>query len=150
MTRTDPLVGFHFTIEVSGKMTGFFTEVSGIGSENEVVEQKVVTEDGHQIVKKIPGRMKWGDITLKRGITDAMDAYTWRKMVEDGDVAGARCNGTITMFDQMLQPVAQWDFTNACVPYPAPGLTFAGDMWGFTMHKVEDLYAKYKRPFWIP
>ena len=113
MTRTDPLVGFHFTIEVSGKMTGFFTEVSGIGSENEVVEQKVVTEDGHQIVKKIPGRMKWGDITLKRGITDAMDAYTWRKMVEDGDVAGARCNGTITMFDQMLQPVAQWDFTNA-------------------------------------
>jgi len=45
---------------------------------------------------------------------------------------------------------SQWDFTNACVPYPAPGLTFAGDQWGFFMHKVEDLYAKYKRPFWIP
>ncbi len=45
---------------------------------------------------------------------------------------------------------SQWDFTNACVPYPAPGLTFAGAQWGFWMHKVEDLYAKYKRPFWIP
>jgi hypothetical protein len=44
---------------------------------------------------------------------------------------------------------SQWDFSNACVPYPAPGLTFAGDTWGFFMHKVEDLYAKYKRPFWI-
>jgi hypothetical protein len=45
---------------------------------------------------------------------------------------------------------SQWDYTNACVPYPAPGLTFSGDLWGFWMHKVEDLYAKYKRPFWIP
>ena len=55
-----------------------------------------------------------------------------------------RINGAGTLFR------SQWDFTNACVPYPAPGLTFAGDQWGFTMHKVEDLYAKYKRPFWIP
>jgi hypothetical protein len=45
---------------------------------------------------------------------------------------------------------SQWDFTNTCTVYPAPGLTFMGDTWGFYMHKVEDLYAKYKRPFWIP
>ena len=56
----------------------------------------------------------------------------------------ARVNGAGTLYR------SQWDFTNACVPYPAPGLTFAGDQWGFVMHKVEDLYAKYKRPFWIP
>jgi len=51
------------------------------------------------------------------------------------------------------QPIlwkAQWDFTNQCVPYPAPGLTFGGQQWGFWMKKVEDLYVKYKRPFWIP
>jgi len=46
---------------------------------------------------------------------------------------------------------SQWDFTNSCTPYPAPGFTFSGgNQWGFWMHKVEDLYAKYKRPFWIP
>jgi hypothetical protein len=45
---------------------------------------------------------------------------------------------------------SQWDFTNSCTVYPAPGLTFAGPQWGFWMHKVEDLYVKYKRPFWIP
>jgi len=51
------------------------------------------------------------------------------------------------------QPIlwkAQWDFTNQCVPYPAPGLTFGGQQWGFWMKKVEDLYVKYKRPFWVP
>jgi hypothetical protein len=56
----------------------------------------------------------------------------------------ARVNAGATVFH------SQWDFTNACTVYPAPGLTFAGSQWGFWMHKVEDLYAKYKRPFWIP
>ena len=45
---------------------------------------------------------------------------------------------------------SQWDFTNACTVYPAPGLSFTGDVFGFWAHKVEDLYAKFKRPFWIP
>jgi hypothetical protein len=56
----------------------------------------------------------------------------------------ARVNAGATVFH------SQWDFTNSCTVYPAPGLTFAGPQWGFSMHKVEDLYVKYKRPFWIP
>jgi hypothetical protein len=57
----------------------------------------------------------------------------------------ARVNAGATVFH------SQWDFTNACTTYPAPGLTFSGGaQWGFWMHKVEDLYVKFKRPFWIP
>ena len=68
-SREDPLVSFHFMIDVQGEIKGYFTEVSGLGSESEVMEHKVVNEKGIEIVKKIPGRLKWGDITLKRGIT---------------------------------------------------------------------------------
>jgi phage tail-like protein len=121
--REDPLIGFMFALDIQGQVTGYFTEVSGIGSESEVAEQKVVTEKGVQVVLKIPGRLKWGDITLKRGITSSMDIWKWRKMVEDGDVKGARKNGSIIMFDQSLKPVAQWDFKNAWpskVSGPAP------------------------------
>ena len=57
--------------------------------------------------------MKWGDITLKRGITAEFDIWTWRKQVEDGLVDAARTNGSIIMLDQELTPVAQWDFENA-------------------------------------
>lgn len=109
---TDPLVGFHFQLDLGGVVAGYFTEISGLGSENEVVEHKIV-EDGKQIVQKIPGRLKWGDITLKRGITDDMDIWEWRKKVEDGMVDDARTNGSIIMLDQELTPVAQWDFENA-------------------------------------
>ena len=60
----------------------------------------MVSADGkQQLVKKIPGRLKWGDITLKRAITN-MDFWERREMVEDGKIYGARKNGSIMMYDQ--------------------------------------------------
>ena len=45
---------------------------------------------------------------------------------------------------------SQWD-NGACSPYPAPGFTFSGTIFGGVwIHRVKDLYAKYTRPFWIP
>jgi len=111
--REDPLVGTHFKVDVGGVITGYFTECSGLGSETEVTEHKVVTEKGIEVVLKMPGRLKWGDITLKRGITSDMEIWKWRKQVEDGDVKGARTNGSIVMFDQSLAEKARWDFKQA-------------------------------------
>ena len=109
----DPLVSFNFTLEISNVISGFFTEVSGLGSETEIIEHKVVTERGTEVVKKIPGRLKWQDITLKRGITSNMDIWEWRKMVEDGDVGSARKSGSVVMYDQRGIEVARWNFENA-------------------------------------
>jgi phage tail-like protein len=111
--REDPLVGFHFAVDIQGVVTGYFTECSGLGSEHEVVEHKVVTETGQEVVLKLPGRLKWDNITLKRGITSNMDIWDWRKQVEDGGVTGARRDGSIVMYDQELKPVARWDFERA-------------------------------------
>jgi phage tail-like protein len=106
----DPLVGFHFAVEVQNVVTGYFTECTGLGSEHEVIEHNVVTDQGQEVVMKIPGRLKWEDIVLKRGITSSMDIWDWRKEVENGQVSGARHDGSITMFDQELNPVARWEF----------------------------------------
>lgn len=105
----DPLVSFHFAVDIQGVIQGFFTECSGLGSETEIVEHKVV-KDGVEVVMKIPGRLKWENIVLKRGITSNMDVWTWRKQVETGDVSGARRDGSIVMFDQTLSEVARWNF----------------------------------------
>ena len=111
--RTDPLVGFHYAVEIQGMVTGYFAECSGLGSEHEIIEHKVVDDRGREMIMKIPGRLKWENITLKRGITNNMDIWDWRKMVEDGDVDSARSNGSIVMFDQQLEEVARWNFENA-------------------------------------
>ena len=113
MAEENPLVGFHFAIDIQGVIKGFFTECSGLGSEHEVIEHKVVNETAQEIVQKIPGRLKWENITLKRGITSNMDIWKWRKQVEDGDVKGARKNGSIIMYDQALAEVARWNFERA-------------------------------------
>jgi phage tail-like protein len=111
--REDPLVGFHFGIDTKGKVNGYFTECSGLGSEHDMVEHKVVTEKGHEVVLKLPGRLKWENITLKRGITSNMDIWKWRKQVEAGNVEDARQDGSIVMYDQHLKEVARWNFERA-------------------------------------
>jgi phage tail-like protein len=109
----DPLAGFQYALDISGKISGFFQDCSGIGSEHEIIEQKLTDANGRPFIQKIPGRMKWNDVTLKRGITGEMDLWKWRKLVEDGDVDGARTHCSILMMNREGAPVAQWDFNNA-------------------------------------
>ncbi len=109
----DPLVSAWFGVEFQGQVKGAFRECTGMGSENEVVEYKASGEKGEQVVKKVPGRMKWNNITLKRGITDSMELWAWRKLVEQGKVDDARKNGSIIMFSTKGDEIARWDFVNA-------------------------------------
>jgi len=113
MPEKDPLVSSWFGVEFQGQVVGAFRECTGLGSENEVVEYKASGQKGEFVIKKVPGRLKWNNITLKRGITDAMDMWQWRKLVEQGKINDARKNGTITMYNQQGDAIAKWNFTNA-------------------------------------
>jgi phage tail-like protein len=109
----DPLLGFNFMLELEGAVAGYFTECSGIGSEHEVIEQKVVDAAGHELIRKIPGRLKFTDINLKRGITSDLKIWEWREMAVQGKVKDARKNCSITMLSRDYQPIAIWHFANA-------------------------------------
>jgi phage tail-like protein len=111
--QEDPVVSAMFGIEFQGQVKGGFRECSGLGSENEVVEYKASGEKGEFIIQKVPGRMKWNNITLKRGITADMDLWKWRKLVEQGKVDEARKNGAIVMYNQKYDVIARWDFVRA-------------------------------------
>jgi phage tail-like protein len=113
MATTDPLVSAWFGVEFQGQVVGAFRECTGMGSENEVVEYKASGPKGEFVIHKVPGRMKWNNITLKRGITDAIDMWKWRKLVEDGEIDQARKNGSIVMFNQAGTEMARWHFFNA-------------------------------------
>ncbi len=113
MPQQDPLVSAWFSLEFQGAVTGAFRECTGLGSENEVVEYKASGPKGDFVIKKVPGRLKWNNITLKRGMTDSMDMWKWRKMVEQGKVSQARKNGSITMYSTDGKAIAKWNFVNA-------------------------------------
>ena len=59
------------------------------------------------------------------------------------DPLPSRVNPGATVFH------SQWA-DPACSPYPAPGYVVTGNpLGGYWMHKVEELYAKYTRPFYL-
>ena len=111
--RVDPLPVSSFHLDISGKCQGTFRECTGLGSESEVIEHKAAAKNGQVVVHKVPGNLKYQNIVLKRGVTDDMQIWDWRKQVEDGKVEEARMNGTVTMYDQTNNAMAEWTFDNA-------------------------------------
>ena len=111
-SRSDPLVGYHFHVEIDGISQAQFRECSGLDSESEVIEYKEAGRDGQTIIRKQPGALKWSNIVLKRGITDIMELWEWRKQVEQGKVDQARKSGSIVLFDQGNKEIARWNFVD--------------------------------------
>ncbi|MCB9076734.1 MAG: phage tail protein [Anaerolineaceae bacterium] len=140
----DPLVGFHFGVDIQGKVTGYFTECSGLGSEHEKIEHKVVTEKGQEMVLIIPGRLKWNDLVLKRGITSSLDIWKWRKEVENGGVEGARKDGSIVMFNWEGKEVARWSFKRAW-PLKVSGPSVKSDGNEIAIEELTIVYEYFER-----
>jgi phage tail-like protein len=99
-----------FKLSIGGvEAAGLFRECSGLDSESEAVESRSV-KDGKQFIRKVPGQVKWSDITLKRGVDPKADLWTWRKKVIDGNVKDARVDGTIELISQVGESIATYSF----------------------------------------
>lgn len=110
MAQPPLLTTFSFHVELDQIDIGAFKEASGVDSETEIIEYKEVLKDGKMLIKKLPGAMKWTDITLKKAIDSKRDLWEWRRQVETGDIANARRNGSIVLYDSMHNEVARWNF----------------------------------------
>jgi phage tail-like protein len=140
----DPMLGFNFMLEIAGTVAGYFTECSGVGSEHEVVEHKVVDANGHESVRKIPGRLKWQDISLKRGMTSDLQIWQWRQTIIEGKVKDARKNVSITMLSRDYKPIAKWNFVNAW-PSKVTGPNFKADDNSFGIEEVSIVHEGMHR-----
>ena len=142
--ETDPMVGFQFSIDFGTNVTGYFTECSGMESETEVVEQEATGPNGQPIIQKLPGRLKFGNITLKRGITSDTQIWTWRQKVEEGKIEDARCTGSIVMYDYNFAEVARWTVTNAW-PSKVSGPQFKADSNEFGIEELTLVHEGFTR-----
>jgi phage tail-like protein len=118
----------YFQLTLDGREgSGLFTEANGGGSENAIIEQKVALPGGKGVeIKKIPGNLKFNDITLKRGIDADTGLWKWRQLVVDGKFKEARCDGTIQMLDSEFKPVATYKFERGWVSKYTPAGMNAG------------------------
>lgn len=104
------LTTFSFHVEIGGVDIGSFKEASGVDSETEIIEHKECTKRGVMVIRKVPGAMKWADITLKKHIDASHDLWNWRLEVEQGKIEQARRDGSIVLYDSERNEVARWNF----------------------------------------
>ena len=116
--RVDPYKNFNFKVEIAGVTSAGFYEVNGLESEVAVIEYR---EGGDFATRKLPGLAKFGNITLKRGVTDSLELYQWHKKILQGVMD--RRDGVITLLDDAKKPVRRWKFSNAFpFKYEGPAL----------------------------
>jgi phage tail-like protein len=123
--RVDPYANFNFLVEIDGIAKAGFQEVSGLGAEVDVIEYREGS-DKSGAVRKIPGLIRYSNITLKRGYTQDKSLWIWFKSVLDGAVV--RSNGSIILMDSGRNPVLRWHFREGWpCKYEGPSLSGKGN-----------------------
>jgi phage tail-like protein len=107
--RRDPLRNFRFRLEIGGINEAHFSEVTGFDTTTDVIDYREGDEPTH--VRKLPGLNKFGNVTLKRGVTDSMDLYNWYK----DNLAGKTRRETvaIVVLDEEGKDKARFQITDA-------------------------------------
>ncbi len=119
--RVDPYKNHRFLVELDGVTQAAFREVAIPDSSQDPVEYRNGNEP--PTVRKVPGLVKYGNVSLKWGITDSLELYQWRKQVEDGKIKDARKAMAIVLWDDEGKPAARWEFSQAWpTKYDAPDL----------------------------
>ncbi len=140
--KKDPLRNFRFLVEIDGITQGSFSEATIPDSTQDPIEYR--EGDDSPTARKIPGLIKYGNVTLKWGITDSMDLYNWRKLVEDGKTKDARKNMAIVLLDEEGKPSARWEFSKAWPnKYDAPDLNAKGT--DIAIETLEIVHEGFKR-----
>ena len=85
MAMVYPFKKYNYEVTIDGKKVGGFSEVSAPDISSDPIEYR----EGNfavNTVRKQPGLVKYGNITLKWGLTDSMELYNWMKEVEGGTI----------------------------------------------------------------
>lgn len=125
--RKDPVGGFNFAIRLMEASSGTggavttlaintlthnidagFNECSGLEM---ILETEEYMEGGvHDTVHKFPTRIKWGKLTLKKGLLVRSDLWDWMYGFTLGKVA--RKDGVITLLNEKGLTHVAWQFMN--------------------------------------
>ena len=113
-----PYRNFRFRLEIDGLDAGSFSEVSGFDAAIDVVEYRA-GDDPAITPTKLPGLIKYGNITLKWGSCETMALYDWLIDITEGTIE--KKTVTLTALDEEGSPAASWRCINAWpVKYTAP------------------------------
>lgn len=111
MPRHDPFHGFRFRVEIDAIASAAFSEVAIGATSTDVVEYRDGSEPAH--VRKLSGLTRFGNVTLRRGMTTSLDLVQWHQQIVNGSLSAARKQVAIVIEDETGADVARFVVSNA-------------------------------------
>jgi phage tail-like protein len=123
--------GVHFMLEIQDTVVAFFTTCSGLEASYETYPY---SEGGlNTFVHQLNGPLRYGNLTLTRGVTASNDLLKWFNSPKERSQRGTI---TITMLDNQLREIKTWAFAAAwAVKYTGPGLD--SNQTGISIESIE-------------
>lgn len=107
---TDPYANYNFLLEIGGITRAGFAECTGLNAETNVIEYREGNE-GFLTLRKLPGLEKYGNVTLKHGVSQDSEVFEWHKTVFDGDIR--REAMSIVLLDERRREAKRWNLREA-------------------------------------
>ncbi|MEK3836608.1 MULTISPECIES: phage tail protein [unclassified Paenibacillus] len=124
--RLDPYRNYRFRIVIDGIQTAAFADATIPDTSTEAVDYREGIDAPH--ARKLSGLTKFGNITLKKGLTDSLELYNWRKSIEDKGALKNRKSLSIILVDEEGNDKAQWDILEAWpIKYDVSALSAKGN-----------------------
>lgn len=108
---TDPYASFNFLLEIDGIAKAGFSEVTGLNAETNVIEYRE-GGDATNTMRKLPGLEKYGNVTLKRGVSADPELFKWHKAVMDGDIVRDEAM-SIVLLNEKREESVRWNLRQA-------------------------------------
>jgi phage tail-like protein len=107
-----PMPKFRFEVDLGEGMNNVaFQEVSGMDVENQILEYRKSNSKLFS-TEKMPGIVKYGNITMKRGIfVNDNTFWDWHAQISMNIIK--RCAVTIKLLDEQGNVAMQWQLNNA-------------------------------------
>lgn len=121
----DPYRGYNFWVEWDGIIHAGFRECSGLNATRNSGEYREGT-DKSLGKRKIPGLLNYGNVTLKRGVTDNRELWEWHTRLRNGETL--RRNVSIILTNDLGEEKMRWNLSE-CWPttWNAPELNATSD-----------------------
>lgn len=105
-----PLPKYRYRVEIEGIGVAGFSEVTGYEASMEATEYREGNMKAPTPIK-LAGIRKYGNITLKWGVTANMDLYKWISGSFEGPIV--RKTVSVILMDDESKDVAAWQIINA-------------------------------------
>jgi phage tail-like protein len=108
--NVDPYRAYNFKLLIEGVTEAHFTMCTGLGVAVEAIKYREA--GNNQVVRRIPGRVEYADVTLSYGLTNSRDLWEWFLTAVNGTVE--RKNISILMLDSDgVTEMMRWNLVDA-------------------------------------